>query len=253
MGSLEESRYTCLAMDITRSDIHNSDVPELCKSCEVRHKGMCGALNATELSYLSKHTRQLSQPAGEELVGESTEVQAYDNIMRGVVKLSKTLEDGRQQIVGLQFAPDLVGRLYASESPLTAETASSVEVCRVPRAIMERLIEGNPTLRKRLMDQSLRELDEARDWMVTLGRKSAAEKVASLLLLVAMHMDPDAQGDRRIFDLPVSRLDIADYLGLTIETVSRNFTRLRTDGIIQITANRHIEIVSLARLRARAG
>ena len=240
-------------MDISRLDIHNSDIPALCKSCEVRHKGMCGALNSMELTLLSKHTRQVTQPAGEELVGESTDIDAYDNIMRGVVKLSKTLEDGRQQIVGLQFAPDLVGRLYASESPLTAQAASDVDVCRVPRTILERLIDGNPELRKRLMDQSLRELDEARDWMVTLGRKTASEKVASLLLLIATHLDPDAGGERRVFDLPVSRLDIADYLGLTIETVSRQLSKLKREKIITITANRHIEVLSFARLRARAG
>lgn len=240
-------------MDISRLDAHNSDTPELCRSCEVRHKGMCGALSSLELSLLSKHTRQASQPAGEELVGESTDIDAYDNIMRGVVKLSKTLEDGRQQIVGLQFAPDLVGRLYASESPITAQAASDVDVCRVPRTVLERLIEGSPDLRKKLMDQSLRELDEARDWMVTLGRKTAAEKVASPLLLIATHLDPDAGGERRIFDLPVSRLDIADYLGLTIETVSRQLSKLKSEKIIAITANRHIEILSFARLRSRAG
>lgn len=240
-------------MDISRLDIHNSDTPELCRSCEVRHKGMCGALSPVELALLSKHTRQVSQPAGEELVGESTDIDAYNNIMRGVVKLSKTLEDGRQQIVGLQFAPDLVGRLYASESPMTAQAASDVDVCRVPRTVLERLIEGSPDLRKKLMDQSLRELDEARDWMVTLGRKTAAEKVASLLLLIATHLDPDAGSERRVFDLPVSRLDIADYLGLTIETVSRQLSKLKTENIISITANRHIEILNLARLRSRAG
>jgi CRP/FNR family transcriptional regulator, anaerobic regulatory protein len=240
-------------MDITRRDIHTSEVPTLCRSCEVRHKGMCGALSPDELTLLSRHTRQISQAAGEELIGESTDVAAYDNVMRGVVKLSKTLEDGRQQIVGLQFAPDLVGRLYASESPMTAEAASDVEVCRVPKAMLERLLEQNPGLRKRLMEQSLRELDEARDWMVTLGRKTAAEKVASLLLLIATHLDPDATTDRRVFDLPMSRLDIADYLGLTIETVSRQLSKLKSAGIITITANRHIEVPSLARLRSRCG
>ncbi|MBP2548187.1 CRP/FNR family transcriptional regulator [Neorhizobium galegae] len=238
---------------MTRRDIHSLDIPVLCKSCEVRHKGMCGALPPEDLQYLSRQTRQIEQPAGTELVGESTDVGAYDNVMCGVVKLSKTLEDGRQQIIGLQFAPDLVGRLYASESPMTAEAASDVTVCRVPKATLERLIERNPSLRKRLMDQALRELDEARDWMVTLGRKTAAEKVASLLLLIATHLDPDAPGEARVFDLPISRLDIADYLGLTIETVSRQFSRLKSDGIITITANRHIEIVNLERLAKRCG
>ncbi|MCO5732587.1 Crp/Fnr family transcriptional regulator [Rhizobium sp. SSA_523] len=240
-------------MDLTRRDIHSTEVPALCRSCEVRHKGMCGALNPDELLLLSRHTRQLQHGAGEELVGESTSVEAYDNIMRGVVKLSKTLEDGRQQIVGLQFAPDLVGRLYASESPISAQAASEVDVCRVPKVTLERLIERNPALRKRLMDQSLRELDDARDWMVTLGRKTAAEKVASLLLVIALHLDPDAKGEVRIFDLPVTRLDMADYLGLTIETVSRQFSRLKREGILSITANRHIEVMSLTRLKARCG
>lgn len=253
MAPTAGKRYRCCAMDMTRRDIHNSEIPALCRSCEVRHKGMCGALTPDELTQLSRHTRQVAQAPGEELVGESTDVAAYDNVMRGVVKLSKTLEDGRQQIVGLQFAPDLVGRLFATESPITAEAASDVELCRVPRAMLERLLEQNPALRKRLMDQSLRELDEARDWMVTLGRKTASEKVASLLLLIATHLEPDARDDRRVFDLPMSRLDIADYLGLTIETVSRQLSKLKSAGIITITANRHIDVPSLARLRARCG
>jgi CRP/FNR family transcriptional regulator len=240
-------------MDITRRDIHNCDVPALCRSCEVRHKGMCGALTPDELLMLSKHTRQIAHLSGDELVGEGAEVEAYDNVMRGVVKLFKTLEDGRQQIVGLQFAPDFVGRLHAGESPMTAEAASDVEVCRVPRAVLERLAEHSPGLRKRLLDQALRELDDARDWMMTLGRKTAAEKVASLLFLIAQHLDPEAKGDRRLFDLPMSRLDIADFLGLTIETVSRQLTKLKSEGIITITANRHIEVASLARLKARCG
>lgn len=240
-------------MDMTRRDIHNSEVPALCRSCEVRHKGMCGALTPDELLLLSKYTRQVQHASGDELVGEGADVEFYDNVMCGVVKLSKTLEDGRQQIVGLQFAPDFVGRLQAGESPMTAEAASDVEVCRVPRAMLERLVEQSPTLRKRLLEQALRELDEARDWMVTLGRKTAAEKVASLLLLIALHLDPEQKGEKRLFDLPMSRLDIADFLGLTIETVSRQMTKLKADGIITITANRHIEVLSLTRLKARCG
>jgi CRP/FNR family transcriptional regulator len=103
------------------------------------------------------------------------------------------------------------------------------------------------------MAQTLRELDEAREWMVTLGRKTAAEKVASFLLLIATHLDPKAEGDSRRFDLPLSRADIADFLGLTIETVSRQLSRLKTDGIVSIVANRHIEVPRLSKLRACCG
>lgn len=241
-------------MEKQRLDIHNSDVPMLCRSCEARHKGMCGVLDAQELTALSRYTRMERHEAGAELAAESLPTESYGNVMKGVVKLTKMLDDGRQQIVGLQFAPDFMGRLHTVESPVTAEAASDVDLCRVPRAALDRLIKENPALEHRLMQQTLRELDEARDWMLTLGRKTAAEKVASFLLLIATHLDPEASetGLRR-FDLPLSRADIADFLGLTIETVSRQLSKLRADQVITITNNRHVEVPSMDRLKARCG
>ena len=81
-----------------RKDIHNSDIPALCQSCEARHKGMCSVLQPYELVTLSRHTRVVQKQAGVELMAESMPVESYANVMRGVVKLSKVLEDGRQQI-----------------------------------------------------------------------------------------------------------------------------------------------------------
>ena len=235
-----------------RRDIHNSDVPVLCQSCEARHRGMCGVLEPAELTALAKSTHVVRNQPGTELAAEAMPVQSYANVMRGVVKLSKVLEDGRQQIVGLQFAPDFLGRLYGKESAVTAEAASEVDLCRVPRAALEKLIADNPALEHRLMQQTLRELDEAREWMVTLGRKTASEKVASFLYLIATHLDPTT-GDRRAFDLPLTRSDIADFLGLTIETVSRQLSKLRAERIVEITNNRHVEVPNLVRLKARCG
>jgi CRP/FNR family transcriptional regulator len=215
---------------------------------------MCGVLSADELTALARHTRKARHASGDELIGASTETTSYANVMRGVVKLSKGLEDGRQQVVGLQFAPDFLGRLFGQESSVTAEAASNVELCVVPRPALERMIAETPALEHRLMQQTLRELDEARDWMVTLGRKSAAEKVASFLLLIALHADPEREGGETVrFELPLSRGDIADFLGLTIETVSRQLTRLKADGVIRIEGLRGVEVPELDRLRARAG
>jgi len=243
-------------MATQRNDIHNSNVPILCRSCEARHKGMCGVLDTEQLVELAHHTRTVTHEAGEELIGDSTPIQSYANVMRGVVKLTKVLEDGRQQVVGLQFAPDFLGRLYGSENRVSAEAATDVEVCRVPRHALESLIAGNPALEHRLMQQTLRELDEARDWMVALGRKTAQEKVASFLYLIAGHIDPafeDETTGPSAFDLPLSRADMADYLGLTIETVSRQMTKLRAAGIIAIVNYRHIEVPDLDALKARCG
>ena len=126
---------------------------------------------------------------------------------------------------------------------------------KFPKAAIERLIKASPELEHRLYKQTLRELDEARSWMVTLGRKTAAEKVASFLLVIARHIDPAADPDREAaaFDLPLTRADIADFLGLTIETVSRQITKLRAEGVIRVDNNRHVVVPSLERLEVRAG
>lgn len=241
-------------MGYDRLDIHTAGIPVLCRSCEARHGGMCGVLGADELTALARHTRKATHAPGSELIADTMPVESYANVMKGVVKLTKGLEDGRQQVVGLQFAPDFLGRLFASESRLTAEAASEVELCVVPRPALERMIEQTPALERRLMQQTLRELDEARDWLLTLGRKTAGEKIASFLLLIATHADPERAGGEPIrFELPLTRGDIADYLGLTIETVSRQLTKLKADGTIRIEGLRAVEVSDLERLRKRAG
>src|SRR5690606_10310381 len=100
---------------------------------------------------------------------------------------------------------DLLGRPFATESRVSAEAASEVDLCMIPKSALENLIEKSAPLEHRIMMQALRELDEARDWMVTLGRKSAAEKVASFLYLIATHIDPTVETEGAKFDLPLSR------------------------------------------------
>jgi len=236
-------------------NIHNSDIPVLCQSCEARHRGVCGALEPFQLVALAKTSSKRKICAGAELVGDSEAVTGYSNVLSGVVKLSKTLADGRQQIVGLQFAPDFLGRPFKAESEINVEAATDVSLCSFPKLAMDRMIAQSPGLEHRLLKQTLKELDEARDWMVTLGRKTAAEKVASFLLLIARNIDPtaDPDCDSVSFTLPLTRADIADFLGLTIETVSRQVTKLRADSVIEIENNREVTVPDMARLSARAG
>ncbi|KKB86572.1 transcriptional regulator [Devosia limi DSM 17137] len=240
-------------MQPVRKDIHSSELPILCQSCEARHQGMCGALSPEQLVSLSRHTRRVHHAAGEELLADAMPITSYANVLSGVIKLSKVLEDGRQQVVGLQFAPDLLGRLFATESRVAAEAASDVALCVVSKSALENIIRENPALEHRIMLQTLRELDEAREWMVTLGRKTAQEKVASFLYLIASHIDPAHGEPCANFDLPLSRNDIGDFLGLTIETVSRQISKLKADGVIEITNYRHVAVPDLARLRIRCG
>jgi CRP/FNR family transcriptional regulator len=242
-------------MSPARKDIHNSSVPTLCQSCEARHNGMCGALNAEELLAFARHTRVVRHGAGEELLTEGAPIESYGNVMRGVVKLIRTLADGRRQIVGLQFAPDFVGRLHADASVVTAEAASDVELCRISKPALERLVADNPMLERRLLRQALKEVDEAREWMLALGRKTASEKVASFLSQIGRHLDPIVESDVPVmaFELPLTRSEIADFLGLTIGTVSRELSKLRRDKVIDIKSHRRIEILDSLRLLKRSG
>lgn len=209
-------------------------------------------LSPAELARLAGHARHTRHQAGELLAIESSEITGYANVTDGVVKLSRVLRDGRQQLVGLQFAPDLMGRLFGTESPLTAEAASDVELCRMPRVVLEALVDSSTRLKQRLLHQSLQNLDEAREWMVTLGRKNAAERVASLLLLIAGRNSVEGT-DSATFDLPIGRADMADFLGVTIETVSRQISKLRHEGIIVVSGHRHVVVPDLTALRSRAG
>jgi CRP/FNR family transcriptional regulator len=245
-----------------RKDIHNSDVPLVCQACEVRHQGVCGALDADQLLRLSKHTSRKVIKSGQELHRGGEDAERCSNIMGGVAKLSKLMSDGRQQIVGLQFAPDMVGRTFNSaaasgsdpESEMAVEAATDVRLCSFPRSVIEQIMADVPELEHRLHLQKLKELDEARDWMLTLGRKSAMEKVASFLYLLATHIDPETElGDGPVtIELPMKRSDIADFLGLTIETISRQLTNLRKRGLIEIENRRMVTIGDIGRLRAAA-
>ena len=199
--------------DQKRLDIHNSSVPVLCQACEARHKGVCGAMTPDELTRLSRHTTIRQHPAKTILVTEEEPVKSYANLLNGVVKLSKTMADGRQQIVGLQFAPDFVGRPFHSESQVCAEAASNVTLCYFPKNAVEAMLKEQPELERRLLRQA-----------------------------------PEAT-----FDLPLTRTDIADFLGLTIETVSRQLTKMRKADVIRVENNRHIIIPSLSRLREISG
>lgn len=233
----------------------SSDIPKVCKSCEARHGGICEALNTAELLVLNKVANRREWPAGTELIRHAEEIHTYSNVIGGVVKLTKTMTDGREQIVGLQFAPDFLGRPFQDESKVCAEASTRVSLCTFPKSAIDNLLENSSDLKQRLLEQSLTELDEARDWMLALGRKTASEKVAGFIHMIARRIDPEAVPETNTisFDLPLSRADIADFLGLTVETVSRQLTKLRKAGVVEIDHNRHFVIPDINRLERFAG
>ena len=176
-----------------------------------------------------------------------------------MVKLTRTMCDGRQQIVGLLFPSDLLGRPFSDASPFGAEAATPVELCCLERPYFEELLHASIRNEARLLERTLNEVDAAREWMLVLGRKTAEEKVASLILLMARAAAAHATTVQRPsepvsrFDLPLSRTEIAEYLGLRIETISRQLGRLRVAGVIDTEGGRRLAVRDMGKLEQLAG
>ena len=164
---------------------------------------------------------------------------ASDNsyeVIEGVLKLYKLMPDGRRQITGFMYPGHFVGLANKGIYVHTAEAVTEVTLCRYPSARLTPLVDEMPALGRRLFDLASDELIEAQNQLLVLGRKTPMEKVCSFLLrLIEQTVDVDKEPVLLL--LPMTRADIADYLGLTIETVSRTFTKLKTQGVIRMREN----------------
>ncbi len=228
-------------------------LPKHCETCAIRSRAVCGALSPEELQAMNRIAQRKQVPAGTVIMHEGEPFDYFANVLDGVVKLTKTMTDGRQHIVGLLFAADFLGRTMREESPYRAEAATAAELCMFARGDFERLMDSFPGLQSRLLEQTLDDLDACHDWTLLLGRKNAGERVASFLLMIARRVrevgcNADPQSDSAIFHLPMGRSDMADYLGLTTESVSRQITKLKRDGVIELQGNREIGVPSMVRL-----
>lgn len=177
-----------------------------------------------------------------ELFAEGNEADAVYKVVEGTIRLHKLLPDGRRQVIGFLQAGDMMGLAMAGTYLYTAECVTAAAVRRIPRARFEATMDEQPALARKLLTTMASELVAAQDQMLLLGRKTAVEKLASFLLVLGRRAAARNPGCRRI-DLPMSRTDIADYLGLTTETVSRGFTKLKTSRLIRLLDGNVVELV----------
>ena len=235
-----------------------------CEECAIRAREFycpschCLAASPEARAELSRIANPHHYATDQTIISEGVPVDFVANVVSGIVKLTETMPDGRQQIVGLLFPSDFVGRAFAKTWAFSAEAASEVELCCLNRKAFEAIIDRHPDLKQQLLVATLDELDAAREWMLLLGCKSAEEKIASFLMLLVrrsfnMSCGREAQPVSPIFELPIRRADIAGYLGMTVETVSRQISRLRADGIIKLIDIQHYTVPSLNRLADLAG
>lgn len=214
-------------------------------------------MSADEIRALNSIGRRRTLSAGESLMWEGEDSVLVANVIEGVLKLSTGTEDGREQIVGVVYPADFIGRPFGSTSGHGVTALTEARVCVFARADFDAFAREHPALEHKLLQRTLAELDRTRRWMLLLGRKSASEKVATFLLemserLIDPGCDHSDQPLRR-FSLPFSRQQVSDVLGLTIETVSRQFTRLKADGLIDLPSRREVVILDREGLAAEAG
>ena len=228
-----------------------------CDSWAIRNRAICSDLSGAELALLNQIGRRRSVKAGEQLLWEGEEAILVGNVIEGLLKLSSGTADGREQIVGLVYPSDFIGRPFGATTPYGVEALTDSLVCIFQRKDFDAFAKTHPNLEHKLLERTLAELDRTRRWMLMLGRMDAEQKLASFLLETA-ERSAQATGCKpageatHAFELPISRQQIADVLGLTIETVSRHFTRLKKDGVLALPSRREVVILDHIALEDRA-
>jgi CRP/FNR family nitrogen fixation transcriptional regulator len=194
-------------------------------------------------SELSAGGVQIRYAREEEIFGEGEPAEYVYQVLSGAVRTYRVLRDGRRQIDEFHFTGGFFGIEAGAEHRTTAEAIADSTILVARRVSMNDLAAQRGDITRQLLKVTIDGMQRRQDHVVLLGRKSACERVASLLIDLA-----ERGGDPHVLDVPMSRQDMADYLGLTIETVSRTLTQLQLDGTIALPTTRRIILRNRAAL-----
>jgi CRP/FNR family transcriptional regulator len=224
-----------------------------CSQCVVRNRAICAGLEPDELDALGQLGRKQRVTRGQTVVWEGDDSVVVANVIEGVLKVSMSISDGREQIVGLVFASDFIGRPFGQQSPYSVTALTDAELCIFPRSTFDGFARQHPELEHKLLRRTLTELDRAHEWMLLLGKKTATERIATLLLEMSARLgETGCSADKNAldrFELPLDRQQMGDVLGLTIETVSRQLSLLKANGVINLPDRRTVAIQDRTRLQ----
>lgn len=226
-------------------------VVDHCTHCDVRSQSVCGALPAEDLAHLALAARSIKVGAGHMVFEETANADSFFNITSGTARLFKLLPDGRRQITGFVGRGSFLGLAAGTAHAISAEAITDIQLCRFTRTDLMNLLSDFPALERRLLTLACNDLAAAQAQMLLLGRKSARERLACFL--VAQSRVISACGHPQMhLHLPMTRTDIADYLGLTIETVSRSFSALKKEKLIALPSASEVMLCDLPALLAIA-
>jgi len=210
-----------------------------------------------ELEFLFSEGSERHFEPGEHLMTEGDRTDYFFDLLDGTVALARNGRDGRRQILAFLGARQFLGASSTERYPNLATALTEVQAITYPRSALEKALESSPIFGSEFRKVLTRILESAHDHIYTIGQRSAVERVASFLLyLRANQARFSAKGPREkseLIDLPMTRLDIADFLGLTIETVSRAFSALKKSKVISFTDSHSCEILNIEKIRELGG
>jgi len=222
-----------------------------CLHCNVRHLAVCSALAPEEVQALERVTLSQLVPNGATLARTGEPRLHVYTLTVGALRLVRTLADGRRQVCGFVLPGDYLGLSGSDNHRYDIEAIADSRVCRVGLSQMKDLRARYPHLERKLLQRACQELDAAQDAALALARMQPPEKLADFLLRLAAREAVRGETSNRV-TLPMGRGDIADHLGLTMETVSRTFTKLRQQGLIALPHLNVVEILDVAALQKLA-
>ena len=223
-----------------------------CETCPVRPITICRGLEAKTLAAMrALGTMQRLAPE-QPIFHEGDPAKRVFMLTLGALKIYTLLADGRRQVTGFMFPGDFLGITVNEEYAFTVEALLPSELWWFSREAFDRFLSEHPQVERELYRRAVHELAAAHEQMVLLGRKSAAERLASFFLALLERAELASGSALTSLGLPMSRLDIADYLGLTKETVSRMLAHLRSRRLIRLEAQDRVEVLDRAGLRAMA-
>ena len=217
------------------------DAGDVCVRCGVRGSSVCSAMPDGDLARLAAVATAREYPKGKVFIEDGELASDFFNVTAGTVKLFKLLPDGRQQVTGFASVGHFLGLAVSDRYAFSAQAIEPVRVCRFSRSKLRLVLDDFPALEKRLLETACNELVTAQEQILMLGRKTAQEKVASFLVSWR-HNSAPCDHPSQTLRLPMTRGEIADYLGLTIETVSRTISRFRLDNRVQIPSSTEIRV-----------
>jgi len=241
----QPEEHACLA-----DEAENACGP--CGHCDLGSLAFCDGFRPHAVSVLARVQCTLRYEALDTLFREGDDGVAVYCVVDGTVKVYKLMPDGRRQITGFYFRGDMFGFCLDGVYAYAAEAVTPISVCRLPIKRLGKLSETAPEVQYRIVLRMTAKLAQFHDHVLLLGRKTARERVATFLLTLSDRAERRGAA-RSPVSLPMGRIDIADHIGLTVETVSRTMTAFKREGLIGLPSPNQVDICRLEALRAVAG